>query len=77
MTMFNNKANTMDFYIMIKDFFYSLSFSIITENVMVQSYHYFFFALDFHMNAGNTNICTRSVFDFMCFFFLYIFKCIG
>lgn len=57
----------MDFYIMIKDFFYSLSFSIITENVMVQSCLtlFFFFALDFHMNAGNTNICTRSVFDFI------------
>lgn len=58
---------------MIKDFFYSLSFSIITENVMVQScLTLFVFALDFHMNAGNTNICTRSVFDFILFVFCTI-----
>lgn len=32
----------------------------------------FVFALDFHMNAGNTNICTRSVFDFILFVFCTI-----
>lgn len=63
----NNKAKQVKFYIMIEDFFIHLSFSIITENVMVQScltLVLFLCSFNFHMNAGNTNICTRSVFDF-------------
>lgn len=56
---------------MIQVFFYSFKFQYRyrkcygTELFNIS----FYFLFNFHMNAGNTNICTRSVFDF---FFLKI-----
>lgn len=74
---FNNKPNTMDFYIMIKDFFYSLSFSIITENVMVQNCLTLFFSLLLISTWMLVTLISVQDQSLILFFVLYNFKCIG